>query len=75
LSWSGLSAPKGTPPAIIAKLEAAMAQAMGSAAIKARMEGNGFVVPPQGSKVYADFVGKEVDRWTNVIKTAGIKTQ
>ncbi len=75
LSWSGLSAPKGTPPAIVAKLESAMAQAMGSAAIKARMEGNGFVVPPQGSKVYAEFVGKEVDRWTKVIKTAGIKTQ
>jgi tripartite-type tricarboxylate transporter receptor subunit TctC len=52
-----------------------MKEAMSSPSVKAKMEGQGFVVPPQGSKVYADFVGKEVDRWTNVIKTAGIKTQ
>ena len=32
LSWSGLSAPKGTPQPIIEKLEAAMKQAMGSPA-------------------------------------------
>jgi tripartite-type tricarboxylate transporter receptor subunit TctC len=75
LSWSGLSAPKGTPKAIVDKLEAAMAQAMGSAAIKQRMEGQGFVVPPQGSKVYADFVKAEIDSWSKVIKTAGIKAQ
>ena len=75
LSWSGLSAPKGTPQPIVDKLEAAMKQAMGSAAIKARMEGQGFVVPPQGSKVYADFTAAEITNWTKVIKTAGIKPQ
>jgi tripartite-type tricarboxylate transporter receptor subunit TctC len=75
LSWSGLSAPKGTPKAIVDKLEIAMAQAMGSPAIKARMEGQGFVVPPQGSKVYTDFVKAEIDSWSKVIKTAGIKAQ
>jgi tripartite-type tricarboxylate transporter receptor subunit TctC len=75
ISWSGISVPKGTPKAIVDKLEAAMKEAMSSPAVKAKMEGQGFVVPVQGSKVYSDFVGKEVDRWTKVIKTAGIKTQ
>ncbi len=75
LSWSGLSAPKGTPKPVIDKLEAAMAQQMASAAIKAKMEGNGFIVPPQGSKIYADFVKSELDGWTKVIKTAGIKAE
>ena len=75
LSWSGLSAPRGTPQPIIDKLEASMKQAMGSAAIKARMEGQGFVVPPQGSKIYADFTAAEIANWTKVIKTAGIKPQ
>ncbi len=75
LSWSGLSAPKGTPQPIVEKLEAAMKQAMASPAIKARMEGQGFVVPPQGSKVYADFTASEITNWTKVIKTAGIKPQ
>lgn len=75
ISWSGISVPKGTPKAIIDKLEAAMVETMNSPAVRAKMEGQGFVVPVQGSKVYTEFVGKEVDRWTKVIKTAGIKTQ
>ena len=75
VSWSGMSVPKDTPKAIVDKLEAAMKEAMGSPAVKAKMEGQGFVVPVQGSKAYTEFVGKEVDRWTKVIKTAGIKTQ
>jgi tripartite-type tricarboxylate transporter receptor subunit TctC len=75
LSWSGLSAPKGTPAAIIAKLEAAMSASMNSPAVRARMEGVGFVVPPQGAKVYDDFVKAEVVRWSKVIKEADIKAE
>jgi tripartite-type tricarboxylate transporter receptor subunit TctC len=75
LSWSGMSVPKGTPPAVVAKLEAAFMQVMTSPAIKQRMDANGFVIPAQGIKPYEEFVGKEVDRWTKVIKTAGIKNQ
>ena len=75
LSWSGLSAPKGTPQAIIDKLEAALSAAMGSPAIKQRMESVGFVVPPQGSKVYTQFVKSELDGWTKVIKTAAIQPE
>jgi len=73
LSWSGISAPKGTPQPVIDKLEAAMVQAMQSPTVKQRMESQGFVVPPQGSKHYTAFVKREVARWTKVIKTAGIK--
>jgi tripartite-type tricarboxylate transporter receptor subunit TctC len=75
LSWSGMSVPKGTPAPIVAKLEAAFKEVMAMPAIKQKMEGNGFVVPVQGSKPYTDFVASELPRWTQVIKTAGIKPQ
>lgn len=75
LSWSGVSLPKGTPEPIVAKLEAAMKDVMGSAAVRQRMEGNGFVVPPQGRQHYAAFVKAEKARWTKVIRTAGIKAE
>lgn len=75
LSWSGLSAPKGTSPAIIEKLEAEMQRIMTSSAIKQRMEAVGFVVPPQGAKRYSDFVKSEIDNWTKVIKVGGIKPE
>ena len=75
LSWSGISAPKGTPQPIIDKLEAAMVQVMGSPSVKQRLESQGFVVPPLGSKAYTAFVKSELERWTKVIKTAGIKAE
>ncbi len=75
LSWSGMSVPKGTPQPIADKLEAALAQTMQSPAIKQRMESQGFVIPVQGSKPYTAFVKSEIERWTKVIQTAGIKPQ
>ena len=75
LSWSGLSIQKGTPPAIVEKLEAAMVQVLSSPAIKQRLESQGFVVPTLGSKAYTAFVANEIPRWTKVIKTAGITAQ
>jgi tripartite-type tricarboxylate transporter receptor subunit TctC len=75
LSWSGISAIKGTPQPIVDKLEAAIAQAMQSEPIKQRMGSVGFVIPAQGVKPYTAFVQKEIDTWTKVIKTAGIKPQ
>ena len=75
LSWSGMSIAKGVPQPIVDKLEAALAQAMQTPAIKQRMESQGFVIPVQGSKPYTAFVNSERERWTKVIKTAGIKPQ
>jgi tripartite-type tricarboxylate transporter receptor subunit TctC len=75
LSWSGLSAIKGTPQPIVDKLEAAMKKIMASPETRQRMESVGFVVPPTGSKAYGDFVKNEIDLWTGVIKTAGIKPE
>jgi tripartite-type tricarboxylate transporter receptor subunit TctC len=75
LSWSGLSALKGTPQPILDKLEAAVTTAMKSPAIKQRMESVGFVVPEQGAKQYDAFVRSEITRWTKVIQTAGIKPE
>ena len=75
LSWSGMSVAKGTPPAIVAKLEAALTQTMQAPHIRQRMESVGFVVPMQGAAPYTAFVQSELDRWIKVIKAAGIKPQ
>lgn len=75
MSWVGLSAPKGTPKDILDKLEAAAVKAIESPAIKAKLESQGFVVPALGSTAYTKFVNTDIDRWTHVIKTAGIKIE
>lgn len=75
LSWSGLSVVKGTPQPIVEKLEAAMVQAMATENFRNRLTSVGFVVPPTGARHYTAFVKAEIDQWTRVIKTGGIKPQ
>ncbi|MES2960635.1 MAG: tripartite tricarboxylate transporter substrate binding protein [Pseudomonadota bacterium] len=75
LSWSGLSAIKGTPQPIVDKLEATLRKIMTSPEIKQRLESVGFVVPAPGAAAYTKFVQSELDLWTRVIKTAGIKPE
>lgn len=75
LSWSGLSATKGTPQAVVDKLEAAMKKIMASPEIVERMGSLGFVIPAQGAAPYTGFVRDEVAKWAKVIQTAGIKSE
>lgn len=75
LSWSGMSLPRGTPEPIVARLEAALKEVMSSPAIRQRMESNGFVIPTLGREHYTAFVRSEKERWTKVIRTAGIKPE
>jgi tripartite-type tricarboxylate transporter receptor subunit TctC len=75
LSWSGMSAIKGTPQPVVDKLEAALKKVMTSPEIKQRLESVGFVVPPAGGAAYTQFVKSEIDLWTKVITTAGIKPE
>jgi len=73
VSWTGLSAPRGTPKAIIDKLEAAMTQAFSDPATRARLEASGFVVVASKSADYTRFVRGEVARWAQVIQAGGLK--
>ncbi len=75
LSWSGMSVAKGTPQPIVDKLEAAFRKVMTSPQTKQWLETKGFVVPEPGGAPYAKFVASEIDLWTKVIKTAGIKPE
>jgi tripartite-type tricarboxylate transporter receptor subunit TctC len=75
LSWSGLSAIKGTPQPIVDKLEAALRKIMASPEIKQRLESVGFVVPPPGAAAYTKFVQSEIALWARVIKAGNIKPE
>ena len=74
-SWSGISVAKGTPQAIVDKLEAGLAQVMQSPTFRQRLTSVGFVIPQSNSKSYTAFVKSEIEQWTRVIKTAGIKPE
>lgn len=73
VSWTGLSTPKGTPKAVVDKLEAAMVKGFADPAVRAKLESNGFVVVASRSADYTRFVQDEIARWSQVVQKAGIK--
>jgi tripartite-type tricarboxylate transporter receptor subunit TctC len=75
MSWSGLSAIRGTPQPILDRLEAAMRKVMASPEIRDRLETDGFVVPPAGSAHYTKYLGDQIALWTRVIRAAGVKPE
>jgi tripartite-type tricarboxylate transporter receptor subunit TctC len=70
--WMGLTAPAGTPPAIIKRLEDANRQAVESPDVKKVLAAQGFA-PLAGSAAEFDaFYRKERDKWAKVITASGM---
>jgi tripartite-type tricarboxylate transporter receptor subunit TctC len=76
--WFGFFAPKGTPKDVVARLNAAMVQALGDPAVRARFVQLGLdvAVPEQQTpEGLAAFHKAEIEKWWPVIKSANIKAE
>jgi tripartite-type tricarboxylate transporter receptor subunit TctC len=71
--WLGLVAPKGTPKAIIDKIQAEVVKALTDPAVKEKSERIGNYAVTSTPDEFAAFIRKEADRWQKVIKEAAIK--
>jgi tripartite-type tricarboxylate transporter receptor subunit TctC len=77
-AWSGMVAPKGTPPDIIARLSDALNKALDDPAVKKRYADLGSTAPPgaeRGPAALQRLVESEVARITPVIKAAGVTAE
>jgi tripartite-type tricarboxylate transporter receptor subunit TctC len=66
--WRGISAPKGTPKAVIAKLQAAVKKAVESPEFKAAGEKIGFTPAYQPSDAFVKTIAEDDKRTAAVIK-------
>jgi tripartite-type tricarboxylate transporter receptor subunit TctC len=73
IGWYGLSAPKNTPPEIVGKLNEAINAALADPKVKARLATLGVEPMPLTPAGFAKFIASDYDKWSNVIKTTGIK--
>jgi len=76
--WFGLFAPRGTPKEIIARLNAAMVQALADPTLRARFSDLGLDVAAreqQSPEGLDAFHKAEIEKWWPVIKAAGIKAE
>jgi tripartite-type tricarboxylate transporter receptor subunit TctC len=76
--WFGLFAPRGTPREALARLNAAMVDALADPAIQKRLADLGLDVAPrelQSPEGLARFHKAEIEKWWPVIKAANIKVE
>jgi tripartite-type tricarboxylate transporter receptor subunit TctC len=73
-SWYGVGAPANTPEPIIAKLEAAIGEALKTPEIQKRWQDDlGLDVPPAGRAGFAEFLAADRKAWEPALKASGVK--
>ncbi|BAT58472.1 tripartite tricarboxylate transporter family receptor [Variibacter gotjawalensis] len=74
-SWVGLSAPKGTPAAIVERVNQALVAGLEDASLKSRYGELGVAPMPMAPAAYGKLMADEVEKWGKVVKLAGIKAE
>ena len=72
-NWYGLLAPAKTPPAVIAKLNAAFIAAINDPGINAKLIDSGAVPAPDTPAAFGTMLKDEIARWGRVVREKGIK--
>ena len=75
LNWQGLIAPKGTPKAIIDKLNAAANEALKDPQLRELMLAQGNEIGGGSHAEFAALVKSEASKWSAVVKSANIKSE
>jgi tripartite-type tricarboxylate transporter receptor subunit TctC len=70
--WYGISAPRRTPPEIVAKLNSAVNAALANPKLKARMQELGGDPMPMTPEAFGKLVADETQKWAQVIHSANI---
>jgi tripartite-type tricarboxylate transporter receptor subunit TctC len=76
--WNAVFAPRGTPEAVVNRLDQAMRAAINDPAIQRRIQDLGSIpaaTDRQGPEALRTLVRSEVGRWAEVVRAAGIPQQ
>ncbi len=74
-TWYGFFAPRGTPPAVIAKLNTTLNEIIAEPMVRERLTKAGVVVKGSTAEAFGKFMVDEYTRWDKVRETAGIPRQ
>lgn len=74
-AWFGIVAPVGTPPAIVARLNATIDRSLAKPEVRERILGMGMVPVGGPPSAFKAFLEQDSARWTALIKAANIKAQ
>jgi tripartite-type tricarboxylate transporter receptor subunit TctC len=66
--WYGLLAPAGTPRDVVARLNAALHQAMQDPAVRTTLDEQGFVAQPGSPEEFGRMIDQDMQRWGRLIR-------
>jgi tripartite-type tricarboxylate transporter receptor subunit TctC len=73
--WFGISGPKGMPPEIVGKLNAAVNAVLANPKLKERFYDLGGEPMPMSPAEFGKLVADETAKWAKVVKSAGLKVE
>ncbi len=73
LGWGGIIAPTGMPKAILNRLNVELNKALATSTVKEQYAAAGNIPTGSTSEEFGVFIKREVTKWAEVIKAAGIK--
>jgi tripartite-type tricarboxylate transporter receptor subunit TctC len=73
--WFGVGVPRGTPAAIIDKVNGEINAAFADAKIKTRLSELGATPMPGSPREFSRLIADETEKWGKVVKFAGIKAE
>jgi tripartite-type tricarboxylate transporter receptor subunit TctC len=74
-SWTGILVPAGTPPEIVARLNAAINAGLNSPDMQARFRQLNAETKPGTPRDFADFIAAESPKWTAMAQLSGAKAE
>lgn len=72
-SWFGLGAPRGTPDAVIARINAAVNASLAEEGVREEIARLGGTAMPGSAAAFGAFVAAETARYAEIIRVAGIR--
>ena len=73
--WFGLMAPASTPPAVIGRLEKALADSVAQPEVRNRLAEMGTLVTPMNASEFGAFIRSEMAKWQDAVKKANVKIE
>jgi tripartite-type tricarboxylate transporter receptor subunit TctC len=73
LTWFGFFAPAGTPPAVVARLNAEINKAMALPDVVAKFAEQGLTARPNTAAEFTTFLRAEIPKWAKAVKDSGAK--
>jgi tripartite-type tricarboxylate transporter receptor subunit TctC len=71
--WLGLVAPKGTPPAIVNRLNAEITKIVGNPAVRRDWAAQGAVAMTMTPDEFARYIAEDIVKWERIVKISGAK--